>query len=882
MRGVRAAARRLRRLTGSAGLIAVLIVVPVVIFMATLPATAPAARAQNADATPPADAAPAAQAPLSPPQSPVAPDHLRPLSDWGVTLDRIELLLAEPSVSDRTLADARREITALEASIESHIRKLRPRLAIARSQAERMGAPPAPAQAPESAAIAQQRSALADNLAQLTSAMNASEAAFLRAENLAEQIREVRRRDFQDRVLQRAPSPLSPDLWRQVAEDIPAGVGRLDVLAAEWRGAPGRERFLTAVLGALALTTLLSLLAWRGILRYRHWRQPEAPSEWRRVSSAGWVIALRALPSLAGASLVMLAVRHGGLLPGRLERLVETTLFAIMVVVAVHAVSKTVLAVNRSIWRLLPLADKAAWQLYRRIMALALVFGGDRIAAALGEAADMPFSLSLAQSSISSVAYAALIISILLIRTPAEGGKAGDSQTESSKAGGGKIGRFYVRLPLWLVAVTILAAAALGYVALARFIAGQLIVISTILTIAYLFIVWASAFGQSLSDDSTPAGRWAGERLMREPRRREQVALPLTLLLQTGILVAAIPFVLLQWGFDWQDIREFFRAALFGFQLGPARISILTVIGAVLLFVSGYIGARVFQGWLDHQVLEPAGVEDSARHSIRTSIFYLGVALAALVAVSYAGLDISNIAIVAGALSVGIGFGLQSIVNNFVSGLILLAERPVKVGDWVIVGEDEGLVRRISVRSTEIETFDRSNVIVPNSMLITQKVKNWTLHNNTGRYRIKANVHFDSDPEQVRDIMLAAAKAHSGVLSAPAPFVYFEDFGEHALSFTLFVYLANVSQSHAVRTDLRAAILKGFRAAGIEMPYPQAGIHLRDLDWVKRAIAERLAKREEKPMTSHRFEAESDLAKDEGENGEGEDKADGEGNGSGS
>jgi potassium-dependent mechanosensitive channel len=869
MPGVRVASRRLRRLTGSAGLIAALVAVLAAVSMAMLAAIAPTARGQTGAPLPSADTAPAAQAPAPAPapHSSIAPDYLQPLSDWDTALDRIELLLAEPNVSDRTLADARQEIAALEAAIESHIRKLRPRLAVARAQAERIGASPTPAQAPESAAIAQQRSALADNLAQLTSAVNAAEAAFLRAENLAEQIRDVRRRDFQDRVLQRAPSPLSPDLWRQVAEEFPTGVGRLDVLAAEWRDAPGRQRFLAALLGALVLSALLSLLAWRGILRYRHWQQAEAPSQWRRVSSAGWVIALRALPSLAGASVVILAMRHGALLPGRLERLVETTLFAIMVVVAVHAVSKTVLAVNRSIWRLLPLADKAAWKLYRRIMALALVFGGDHIAGALGEAADMPFSLSLAQSSISSVAYAALIISILLIRTPAEG----------EKAGSGKIGRFYVRLPLWLVAVTILAAAALGYVALARFVAGQLIVISTILTIAYLFIVWASAFGQSLSDDSTPAGRWAGERLMREPRRREQIALPLTLLLQSGILVAAIPFLLLQWGFDWQDIREFFRAALFGFQLGPARISILTVLGAALLFVAGYIGARVFQGWLDHQVLEPAGVEDSARHSIRTGTFYLGVALAALVAVSYAGLDISNIAIVAGALSVGIGFGLQSIVNNFVSGLILLAERPVKVGDWVIVGDDEGLVRRISVRSTEIETFDRSNVIVPNSMLITQKVKNWTLHNNTGRYRIKANVHFDSDPEQVRDIMLAAAKAHPGILSSPAPFVYFEDFGEHALSFTLFIYLANVSQSYAVRTDVRAAILKGFRAASIEMPYPQADIHLRDLDWVKRVIAERLAKQPEKPMTPRRFEAESDLATEDGE-----DETDGGANGSGS
>ena len=852
MGAIRAAARRLRRLTGPAGL--------AVLLIGILALGAAVAKAQDAP-----------QAPLFQPAS-LSADYLRPIPGWDVTLDRIDLLLAEPNASDRTLTDARQQIAKLEEEIEAHLRKLRPRLAVARAQAERIGPAPGPAQTPESTAIAQQRSTLTDVVTSLTSAINAAEATFLRAESLAEQIREIRRKAFEDTVLQRAPSPLSPGLWRQVAEDFPAGIERLDVIGADWGNAPESGRFLAIVLGALLLGGVISLAAWRGILRYRYWEQAEVPTEWRRVSSAGWVIALRALPSLTASAIVLFAVRNDALLPARLERLVETVLFTLMVVVAVHAVSKTVLAINRSIWRLLPLNDTAAWKLYRRIMALALVFGGDRIAGALGEAAGVPFSLSLAQSSVSSVAYAALIISILLIRMPAADGKTRP----------GRVGRLYVRLPLWLLAVTILATAACGYVTLARFLAGQLIVISTILTVAYLFIVWASAFGQSLSDDRTPAGLWAGERVVKEVRRREQIALPITLLLQTGILVAAIPFILLQWGFDWQDIGEFFKSALFGFQIGPARISILTLLAAVLLFVAGYIGAKIFQGWLDHQVLEPAGVEDSARHSIRTSVGYLGVSIAALIAVSYAGLDISNLAIVAGALSVGIGFGLQSIVNNFVSGLILLAERPIKVGDWVIVGDDEGLVRRISVRSTEIETFDRSSVIVPNSLLISQKVKNWTLHNNTGRYQIKTSVHFDSDPEQVREIMLGAAQAHAGVLSTPEPFVFFEDFGTHSLKFTLFVYLANVSQSYAVRTDLRAAILKGFRAAGVEMPYPQADVHFRDLDWVKRAMAERLAKQPQRPMTSPQFDAESDLAREDDGDGDSDGNGNGHGNGNSS
>ena len=211
-----------------------------------------------------------------------------------------------------------------------------------------------------------------------------------------------------------------------------------------------------------------------------------------------------------------------------------------------------------------------------------------------------------------------------------------------------------------------------------------------------------------------------------------------------------------------------------------------------------------------------------------------------IAAISYVGFDFSSLAIVAGALSVGVGFGMQSIVNNFVSGLILLAERPIKVGDWIVVGEDQGLVHSISVRATVIETFDRSNVIIPNSQLILQTVRNWTLHNNTGRISISVGVPYESDAERVRDILLEAARAHPQVLSTPEPFVLFKDFGDNALQFVLLAYIANVTGHNVVQTDLRFAILKAFRANGIEFPYPQTDVHFSDLGWIKQAIVARM------------------------------------------
>jgi small-conductance mechanosensitive channel len=174
---------------------------------------------------------------------------------------------------------------------------------------------------------------------------------------------------------------------------------------------------------------------------------------------------------------------------------------------------------------------------------------------------------------------------------------------------------------------------------------------------------------------------------------------------------------------------------------------------------------------------------------------------------------------VAGALSVGIGLGLQNIVNNFVSGLVLLIERPVKVGDWVGVGDKQGLVRRINVRSTELSTFERSTVILPNSQLLSSAVVNWTHRDKVGRIDIRVVVAFGADTEKVRATLLACAAAHPEILPRPEPFVLFLEFGDAALIFELRAFLRDVEKRARVGSDLRFSIEKAFRDAQIELPY---------------------------------------------------------------
>jgi small-conductance mechanosensitive channel len=219
-------------------------------------------------------------------------------------------------------------------------------------------------------------------------------------------------------------------------------------------------------------------------------------------------------------------------------------------------------------------------------------------------------------------------------------------------------------------------------------------------------------------------------------------------------------------------------------------------------------------------------IEPSLRLSIVTILGYVGFIIAIVVALGEIGIDPQKIALVAGALSVGIGFGLQSIVSNFVSGLILLAERPIRVGDQIVVKNEEGFVRRISVRATEIETFEKASVIIPNSELITGVVKNWTHANTMGRIQFKIGVSYESDPEQVRDILTACVIEHPAILKEPPPAVFLMEFGDNSLNFEIFCIAKDLAIRGSAKSDINFEILKRFRAAGIEIPFPQRDVRL--------------------------------------------------------
>ncbi len=293
---------------------------------------------------------------------------------------------------------------------------------------------------------------------------------------------------------------------------------------------------------------------------------------------------------------------------------------------------------------------------------------------------------------------------------------------------------------------------------------------------------------------------------------------PLLGLLGTFILLAL-------WGVPTDILNGMLFRLLTGFTVGGVKISLISIVLGIVSFFIVIALVKSLRRRLQDNVLSRMDIDDGVKHSLSAGFGFVGYVVATLLAIAIMGGNLTNFALVAGALSVGIGLGLQNIVNNFVSGIILLFERPIKVGDWVVVGGEEGKVKQINIRSTEIETFKRASVIIPNASLLSGTVTNLTHSNNWARYAIQVGVAYGSDTQKVKDILLDCALGHKKVLKKPEPYVLFQNFGNSSLDFELRVYVSDIWSGWIVPSDLRFEINRRFIEEGIEIPFSQLVVH---------------------------------------------------------
>ena len=291
-----------------------------------------------------------------------------------------------------------------------------------------------------------------------------------------------------------------------------------------------------------------------------------------------------------------------------------------------------------------------------------------------------------------------------------------------------------------------------------------------------------------------------------------------------------IPGILMVWGVFGSLPQSISGVLSLGFDIGARHISVRLLIVAAGIMYGTFLVSWIVQKSLMEGILTRYKTEIGVRHSIARLVHYLIVFIGFLIIISVLGVDITKLTIVISALGVGIGFGLQGIVNNFVSGLILLFERPVRVGDYIEVGGRWLEVREIGIRSTRVYTFDKADVIIPNADLISNQVTIWTLSNRLARLIIKVGVAYGSDVELVMKKLLACAETNEKISGSPPPRVLFIEFGEVALNFELWAYVLDASTRFQVISELNQEISRSFREAGIEIAFPQLDLHLRSID----------------------------------------------------
>jgi len=754
------------------------------------------------------------------------------------SLDGAEKALQHLNNVEEDLRTLRINVEDILADASQTAEALRPELALVRTQIEKLGPPPAKDAPAEAPTIAAERARLTALASVLDGAIKSTELTWVRARQLIERITVMRHAIFTKNLMERLPSPLLPGLWRDLFNEAPGVAHRFNYLAEDWLHWAEPKRLQLWLL--FVAVVLLFVILWRltNRLTGRRLIAPEgpAPSFFERAKVVAWIAPLRALAVVAAAMLLYGGLDALGLLYPPWVRAAAAVLKAVVIFSAVSALITGVLAPREPNWRLVTLADASAARIARLLIGMAAVSAVDVALTEISRAFFVPLTLSVVQSFVSSTAFAALLIGVLL--TPF-----------AAAHGGAPVSRHYpqvLKLPLWIMAIGILATALSGYVALARFLAQQLVLTGIVVVVGWLAYLAIRALTREPPQRGFPVGEILESRFGLDGPRRNQLARLTELALTLAVVIAAIPLLMLQWGFSGADIRDWFTSILFGMEVGQFRISLARILLGILLFIALLFATRLFQRWLREKALQQTRMDPGIVNSIDTVVGYACIALAALIALSYAGFDITNLAIVAGALSVGIGFGLQSIVNNFVSGLILLVERPIKVGDRIVVGDQQGLVRRISVRATEIETFDRASLIVPNSELITGRVLNWTHRDQLVAVSVKVGVSYAADPEQVIGILLKCAAEHPDVLRFPEPSAVFANFGDSALMFELRVSLPDISKAVAVQSALRTAIFKSLRAAEIEIPFNQLDVNLRALDGMKRELAVALRERTDK------------------------------------
>jgi small-conductance mechanosensitive channel len=765
-----------------------------------------------------------------------------PETNYQARIAQITDRLDAGDVPDAVLEANFRALTEYQRQLDDQTQSLTDELETPTSRLKVLGPPPAEGAPPESDDVAALRKNLNDEISRLTGLLKQAELDRDAIQQLIKRIGGLQESRFLQQLITRDASPFSSRFWTDAADDIDPALNAFKNHLIEWRQEqqasgklPGNIAVLVAALAA-AIAVILSprWSRWRAFETARHANPtPSALDKRRRVA---FMAISRGLVAAAAGALLYAAAVSVDLVVDANQVFALRIWIAFAALVLVWNFARELFSPREERWRTLALGSKAARPLFWLCFAVFCLYAFDRVVAAgfksAGAGPQFPLTLSTIAGSLSAVLLWVFIglSQRLLDAKDKPPTPVAAPEPKSDSAPPAAIAPRKPKHP-WrdlvfscgrLLATLILATNALSYVALSGFVFHRFVLLMLFLILFYsvrIVTLWALSALPFVAQ--TPADT------TEHDQEKRRLGLWLRASVDIALVTLGVPALVFVVGFGWLKMQSIFGLLNSSVEVGAVSVSFGNILAAVLVFLAISIGTRLATSITDKKILSRTRLDPGERNSIVMLIKYAGIVVALLAAFAFAGVSLSKLAIVAGGLSVGIGLGLQGVVNNFVSGLILLFERPIKLGDWIKVSSGEGYVKHIGARATEIETFERASIIIPNADLVTSAVQNWFHKNRIGRIQVGVGVSYNADPEQVRAILLDCARKNASVMNSPPAFVIWKDFGDSSLDFELRAYIWNFDNSLQVRSDLRFAIFKALKDAGIEIPFPQRDLHIR-------------------------------------------------------
>ena len=665
--------------------------------------------------------------------------------------------------------------------------------------------------------IAELRASLAKQLAVAKAPLIVAEEAFRRANGLISEIDKTIRERSASAFLKLGVSPLSPNTWGSTISDIKKYFGQVRSEVVQSLNNPSskviRSNNLPGIIFFAILGLALTFPATKWVSQNMSIANQRHDAKLKKVSYLAYSCLVFIAP-LLGICFLIRSLEMLDIFGYRGEALTQAVMAMSVAVVSSYWLAHNLFKESGLTRELLGIASKRLVGAYSVTILMGVALGLYWLINNLIQTAD------LSETSIAVMEFPLILIGSYGLITFSQRVKMYRARLISEK----RITPISDRLSslvLMLTLATGLAgpiSAAIGYSNI-----GSKLVFATILTLAVIFALFVIF---------TLIAFLFSEIIIRNQNKNIQESTSkgslFNVFLAFILACCAIPLLALIWGARVVDIQDVWLSLKDGIVLGDTRISISDFITFVIIFFIGYTLTRLLQSALRLSVLPNTKIDTGAQNALVTGVGYIGIFFSALIAITSMGLDLSSLAIVAGALSVGIGFGLQAIVSNFLSGIILLVERPIKVGDWIQVGAYSGYVSKIAVRSTTIDTFDQANVIIPNADFISGTVTNMTHLSKRGRVKVPVGVAYDSDPVFVKEILMDIVSSNANILKSPGPSVFLLGFGPDSIDFEIRGILRDVNSITSTRSDINFEILRRFAQEGIEIPFGQRDITIKN------------------------------------------------------